>query len=173
MGRTNKVTSGVFSELVGNSKKISSYDEFINNQISDEVIDELKNSYLHSQDLDKEYVKYTEEYKSLINKTKTTFFKLSKLEEVLLQMRSLIGLNNDNIKLSVVREYIYARTPFYRSDKDAKDIRIINGLTEFYGDDMDNLIGNKEFMSKAKDKLSDAMVTEIRNNINEYKKISK
>ena len=157
MGRTNKVTSGVFVELVGNSKQISAYDEFINSKVSNSS-EELK--------------KYTEEYKSLITKTKTVVDKLAKLEEIILQMRSRDSLEISDIKLSIVREYIYARVPFYRRDKGAKDIRVINGLTEFYGDDINKLLRDSMFMENAKEKLLMAINSEIEDNKIEYKKIS-
>ena len=79
--------------------------------------------------------------------------------------------NIDNVKLSLVREYIYARSTFYRNDKESKDIRIIVDKSEFHGTDLHKLVGDKEFMSTAKTKLKRAMEMESDDNIREYKKI--
>ena len=73
------------------------------------------------------------------------------------------------IKLSLVREYLYARYPFYRKGMTTKDIRVIVDKSEFWGENLDILIKNKEFMSKAIEKLQRAMDVEIDNNLHEYK----
>ena len=144
MARTNKLTSGVFVNLVRTSREISAYDEFINNKF---------------RFTSEECVKYLEKYESLIDKRKEDLKLLADLEEIIMQLRTRDNI--EDIKLSVVREYIYARCPFYRRDKDSKDIRVIVGLTEFYGEDMKKLLGNKEFMAKAKEKLVSAIDDEI------------
>ena len=106
----------------------------------------------------------------MITENKTVFDKLAALEEIIMQLRSRDNICED-FKLSIVREYIYARTPFFRRDKGTKDIRVIVGLTEFYGDNTQNLMGNDEFVGKATSKLTDAMNQEISANISQYKKI--
>mgnify|MGYP000365448812 FL=1 len=156
MGRVNKLTDGVFTGIVGNASEVSSYDRFIN----------LKEDYATS----KESNEFLKEYQTVITENKTVFDKLASLEEIIMQLRSRDNVCED-FKLSIVREYIYARTPFYRRDKGTKDIRVIVGLTEFYGEDTRNLMGNKEFVSKAASKLTDAMDVEISANISQYKKI--
>mgnify|MGYP000126382166 FL=1 len=156
MGRVNKLTDGVFTGIVGNASEVSSYDRFIN----------LKEDYATS----KESNEFLKEYQTVITENKTVFDKLASLEEIIMQLRSRDNVCED-FKLSIVREYIYARTPFFRRDKGTKDIRVIVGLTEFYGEDTRNLMGNKEFVSKAASKLTDAMDVEISANISQYKKI--
>jgi len=126
----------------------------------------LKEDYATS----KESNEFLKEYQTVITENKTVFDKLASLEEIIMQLRSRDNVCED-FKLSIVREYIYARTPFYRRDKGTKDIRVIVGLTEFYGEDTRNLMGNKEFVSKAASKLTDAMDVEISANISQYKKI--
>ena len=75
-----------------------------------------------------------------------------------------------DIKLTQVREYIYARTPFYRKDKKSKDVRVIVDKIEFHPEeDLEILSGNKEFMIKAKMKLAQAMDLEIEENIRVFK----
>jgi hypothetical protein len=52
-----------------------------------------------------------------------------------------------------------------------KDIRVIVDKSEFWGQDLNVLIKNKDFMSKAKEKLVSAMNEIIDSNLHEYKKM--
>jgi hypothetical protein len=156
MGRVNKLTDGVFTGIVGNASEVSTYDRFINLQ------GDLTNS--------KESNEFLREYQTVITENKVAFDRLSSLEEIIMQLRSRDSIGDD-FKLSIVREYIYARTPFFRRDKGTKDIRVIVGLTEFYGEDTRKLMGNDEFVQRATTKLIDAMNQEISINISQYKKI--
>ena len=152
MGRVNKTIEGVFTNIVGTSSEISTYNQFINQGEDLNISKEL-------QDLTDTYVK-------LVNEHKNTFEQLASLEEIIMQMR--IKENLDDIKLSLVREYIYARTPFYRKDKKAKDVRVIVDKIEFHpevGTNIEILIGNEDFMARAKEKLTSAMDSEIKENI--------
>lgn len=156
MGRVNKTIDGVFIDLIGDETQISSYDKFIN--YGKEI--KSKNSDLLS---------LTKEYKNIIGKNKGTINKLAKLEEVIMQLRCIEDLSE--IKLSLVRDYLYARTPFYRLGKANKDIRIIVDRHEFWSTDLNELGTNKEFMSKANEKLTAAMLSELQENISEYRKL--
>jgi hypothetical protein len=111
-----------------------------------------------------ELSKWSKKYRDHINKNKVRFQNLAKLEEVIMQLRSKETLL-ENIKLSLVREYIYARALFYREGKGTKDIRVIVDKTDIYGDDLNGLLKNKEFMSKAVNKLQVAMDKEIAENV--------
>lgn len=152
MGRVNKETEGVFTDIVGTTSELSSYDVF------------LRNENVTQSKLLKEYV---EKYKKMIDKNRVTFDNLSKLEEIIMQLRSRERISD--IKLSLVRQYIYARCSFFRREKTAKDIRVIVDNVEFWEENMDNLLKNDTFMEKAKNKLIKAMDIEIENNIEEYK----
>ena len=157
MGRVNKLTEGVFTELVGTSTQISKYDEFINN-IGNKPSKDLKT--------------LKTSYTGMITNLKNTFSKLALLEETILQIRSrdeIMTGSADGIKLSLVREYLYARYPFYRKGMTTKDIRVIVDKSEFWGEDTNILIKNKEFMTKAKEKLVTAMNDLIDENLSEYK----
>jgi|LakMenE18May11ns_1017448.scaffolds.fasta_scaffold9958550_20 hypothetical protein len=153
MGRVNKTIEGVFTNIVGTSSEISTYNQFINQGEDLNISKEL-------QDLTDTYVK-------LVNESKNTFEQLASLEEIIMQMR--IKENLDDIKLSLVREYIYARTPFYRKDKKAKDVRVIVNKVEFHpevdSEGIEILFGNEEFMARAKEKLVQSMDSEIKENI--------
>ena len=154
MGRVNKLTDGVFVDIVGTAKEINLYTEFLNNIDS-------KSKNLKS---------LRKEYDALTGQNKNLFEKLAKLEEVILQIRAkeLIMSGPSEVKLSLVREYLYARYPFYRKGMLTKDIRVIVDKSEFWGDNLNVLLKNKEFMSKATDKLSKAMDEEINGNLHEY-----
>ncbi len=155
MGRVNKTIEGVFTNIVGTSTEISSYNQFINH--------DKGNSSSELTDL-------TEMYKKMVNKHKATFEQLASLEEIIMQMRIREDLSD--IKLSLVREYIYARTPFYRKDKKAKDVRVIVDKVEFQPQvtaGVEILLGNKEFMAKATEKLGQAMDNEIQENLRVWK----
>jgi hypothetical protein len=149
MPRENKLTEGVFTGIVGTRERISSYDLFLETMTK-------KNS--------PELAKWSKKYRDHINKNKVRFQNLAKLEEVIMQLRSKETLL-ENIKLSLVREYIYARALFYREGKGTKDIRVIVDKTDIYGDDLNGLLKNKEFMSKAVNKLQVAMDKEIAENV--------
>jgi hypothetical protein len=154
MGRVNKLTDGVFVDIVGTAKEINLYTEFLNNIDS-------KSKNLKS---------LRKEYDALTGQNKNLFEKLAKLEEVIMQIRAkeLIMTGPSEVKLSLVREYLYARYPFYRKGMLTKDIRVIVDKSEFWGDNLNVLLKNKEFMSKATDKLSKAMDEEINSNLHEY-----
>lgn len=86
--------------------------------------------------------------------------RLAKIEEVILQKRCMKE-DNLKIKLSILREYVYARTPFFRRDKSTKDIRVLLSRTDLiYGDripTLEELYNDPDFMTKAKIKLIEAM----------------
>jgi len=158
MGRENRLTGGVFTEIVGTQERISSYDRFLNVDID--------LSIPHTDEL----VKYCNQYKNSIRMMKTNFEMLAKLEEIIMQLRSK-ETAGDDIKLSLVREYIYARALFYREGKGTKDIRIIVGKTDIYGTEVTNLTGDESFMELAKEKLLRVMDLEIQENIKVLKNI--
>lgn len=155
MGRVNKATEGVFVDIVGDKKTISSYDLFLQNEGA----------------ITKQMKPFVDQYKSIIAKTKVEMEKLALLEEIIMQLRSKENL--DDIKFSLVREYIYARCPFYRRNKTAKEIRVIVDNIEFWEKYIDNLNDNKDIMNKAKTKLVKAMEKEIAENISIFKALYK
>jgi hypothetical protein len=154
MGRFNATIDGVFTDLV-EVGQIPSYEKFVN------YGNDLKPS--------KELKKFTTEYKNLTKVFGPTVEKLATLEEIIMQMRS--KENIEDLKLSLVREYVYARSPFFRRGKSSKDIRVIVDKCEFWEfNNVDDLLNNKDFMDKAIIKLTKAMDSEIKNNIHEFHK---
>jgi glutamyl-tRNA reductase len=155
MGRFNATIDGVFTDLV-EVGQVPSYEKFIN------YGNDIKPS--------RELKKITTEYKNLTKMFGPTVEKLATMEEIIMQMRS--KENIDEIRLSIVRDYLYARCSFYRRGKLSKDIRVIVDKAEFWEDKtVDELLLNKEFMEKATSKLTKAMDGEIKNNIHEYTKM--
>lgn len=155
MGRFNATIDGVFTDLV-EVGQIPSYDKFIN------YGNDIKPS--------KELKRITTEYKNLTKMFGPTIEKLATMEEIIMQLRS--KENIDEIKLSIVRDYLYARCSFYRRGKLSKDIRVIVDKSEFWEEKtVEELLLNKDFMDKATSKLTKAMEGEIQNSIHEYTKI--
>jgi hypothetical protein len=138
--KTNKLTEGVFSKIVGTPKEISTYDRFINLDIDADL------------NVSKDSTHYLNLYRTLINEYKTKFEKLARLEELIMTIRA--KENIQDIKLSLVREYIYARAVCFRDDTQNQDIRVIVGYTEFDGTDLDALYSNEVFMENAKAKIA-------------------
>lgn len=154
MGRFNQTIDGVFTDLV-EVGQIPSYDKFVN------YGNDIKPS--------KELKKFTTEYKNLVKVFGPTVEKLATLEEIIMQMRAKETI--EDVKLSLVRDYLYARCSFFRRGKLSKDIRVIVDKAEFWDvKNIEDLTNNKDFMDKAVSKLTKAMETEIKNNIYEYNK---
>jgi hypothetical protein len=150
MGRVNKTIGGVFVDIVGSASRISKYDEFINSGKN------LKSS--------KSLKAITADYKKLIDAQKDQYRVLADLEQLILQKRVRENLNPKDIKLSVLREYIYARVSFYRTNTSTKDIRVLVGFSDMYGKTLKDIAKNKIFQQDATIKLQDAMDFEIAEN---------
>jgi hypothetical protein len=150
MGRVNKTIGGVFVDIVGSASRISKYDEFINSGKN------LKSS--------KSLKAITAHYKKLIDAQKDQYRVLADLEQLILQKRVRENLNPKDIKLSVLREYIYARVSFYRTNTSTKDIRVLVGFSDMYGKTLKDIAKNKIFQQDATIKLQDAMDFEIAEN---------
>jgi hypothetical protein len=147
MGRVNETIDGVFVNIVGTKTKVGDYHTFVNAGAK--------------TGCSKELTKYTKEYSKMVDKHLETFKKFADLEQIIMQMR--VRENVKNIKLTLLRDYIYARVTFYRTHTFTKDIRIIAGTTDIYGEDLKKLYKNKTFMAIAKSKLEAAMDVEIAN----------
>ena len=106
----------------------------------------------------------TDYYETVYKNICTKVDQLASIEEGILQRRCLID-KPLKIKLSFMREYVYARCPFYRRNKGTKDIRVLVSRIDLIDPtnpkpSLNVLYLNTEFMDKAKDKLIQAM-TEI------------
>jgi hypothetical protein len=148
MPRNNKTINRVFTEIVPNK----AYDQFL--RVDQEL--GIHESEILS-DMKAEYVMTL----AGIRKTLKT---LSKIEEVILQIRSKEMIESE-LRLSLSRNYIYARSLFYRIGKEINDIRVIVGKTEDYGEDIDSLLSLPGFRDLCKTKLSEAMDKIINENV--------
>jgi hypothetical protein len=101
-----------------------------------------------------------DEYDRKLKFVLPTLKKMVDIEEKILQYRIMENLKVEDIKLNLVRQYIYARTHFYRIGNRAKDIRIIVGTTDVYGP-FETIINDPKFLGKVKDDLSSAMLKVI------------
>lgn len=157
MGRYNKTIDGVFVGIVGTDVQINSIDKFINHG---------KNI----KDPSKELSMYTKKYQTYMKTFSPEIDKVAKLEEIIMQLRSKDQISG--IKLSQIREYLYARCSFYRMGKLTKDIRVVVDKSEFWDNrSVDDLVNDPSFMMKAVIKLTKSMDTEIDENIRVYKQM--
>jgi hypothetical protein len=91
------------------------------------------------------------------------------LEELIMLHRAKNNIRD--IKISLVREYIYVRMNCYRPTIAAKDVRVIVGTIPQYGDNVDALFANADFMRKAKQKIEfqiDEMIQLKQNELNQF-----
>jgi hypothetical protein len=152
MPRNNKVTGRVFAEIVETSRQKGAYDEFL-------AIDQ-KNGFQESEILKR----IKEDYRILVHDIEVNIKVLASLEEIITQIRAKEAINSE-LRLSLSRNYIYARTSFYRKDNKINDIRVVVGKVDEYGDEIDELLQDTNFRILCKEKLIEAMDKEININI--------
>jgi len=152
MPRTNKITERVFADLSETRNRKSaperflSLDEEMGLQVTPSLI-ALKNKY-----------------KSLSSEFTDNLPDLASIEEIIIQMRCKQVINSE-LRLSLSRNYIYARSLFYRKGNQINDIRVIVGFTEDFGDNITELINDQIFRDVATSKLLGAMEKEIEKNM--------
>jgi len=155
MPRTNKVTERVFTDI---SK--TSIDDFLH---IDEEMD-LQVSAIHAS-MKKAYNALSKEAEFI-----EVLENLAGVEEIIVQLRCKQVINSE-LRLSLSRNYIYARSTFYRRGKEINDIRVVVGLTNDFGSDIESLINNTFFRVMATRKLEEAMDKEIEKNLHSLTKI--
>lgn len=142
---TNKIINLVFSDII-NKQKIG---KFLN--VDDELDVKPPSSLL---DL----------YQKTLHGIYDEILFLADLEEIITQYRAYDYIPND-FNLSVTNGFIYAKIPFYRKSNKIKDIRIIVGRTEEFGDDLNDLYDNQNFIDTLKDKAKSKIYDIISQNI--------
>ena len=95
---------------------------------------------------------------------------MSCLEEIIIQIRCKEVIESElrlslNLNKKKDMSYIYARTLFYRRNKQINDIRVCIGSSEQYGDDLVLLLSDVEFRQICQVKLLEVMDKEIEANI--------
>ena len=153
MPHTKKVTEKVFAEIAETPKKNAKYTTFLD-------IDKIM-GIDESPDL----MDFKEMYYELVNDNKDTISSLAALEELIIQIRCKEVVDSELI-VYLSRNYIYARTTFYRRTAKINDIRVLIGKSE----DFDKLRwgtkirGNENFRKLCILKLTQAMDKEIESN---------
>lgn len=143
MGRVNKFTSGVFTDIVGDQKETPAYLQFLGIQ------DLLKKP-------SEELTKYMETYRFTVTHHKNILENLARLEDVIMQIRTRDNLTAEEIRFNVVRQYIYARIPLHRKDNETKDIRVIVGKVNDYHKHIKKYLAGK-FTLSTFDKLEETV----------------
>jgi hypothetical protein len=160
MPRTNKVTEKVFAEIAETPKKKGEYSSFLE-------IDKIM-GLPESETL----VSLKKEYEELTSENRGTISTLASLEEIIIQIRCKEVINSE-LRLSLSRNYIYARSTFYRRGNKINDIRVVVGTVEEYGDKLAKLIKDESFRLLCQTHLVTAMNKEINANIANLKTIVK
>lgn len=158
MPRLQKVTEKVFAEIAETPQKKGAYTTFLD-------IDDVLGIPEEGRLTDMKTL-----YSDLVATAKKTVSTLAMIEEVVIQIRCKSVIDQE-LRLSLSRNYIYARSIFYRRGNQINDIRIVMGTTESYGDDLGELIEDFGFRGVCIAKLGKAMEKEIKNNINQLKTV--
>ena len=158
-----KLNNGVFSKIVGNSEVRPQWEQFINDSGGTDLYPEIG------------LAKLTDHYREVVHDIKVDVQKLADLETIILQGRALSNMIG-NVKLYTVKDkYIYARVPFYRTDNDINELRVLIDPIDLHFPngtvDPQILFGNKEFMDKVYYKLKSSMLETIADNVDNFKKI--
>jgi len=154
MPKNNKVTKRVFAKIAETNGRKGAYDSFLG-------ID--KEMGLPETDL---LISMKERYSEIAKDCVDDVKILAALEEIIIQMRAKNVIDSE-LRLSLSRDYIYARTLFYRKDNKINDIRVVVGKVDQYGDDLDKLINDQIFRTICWAALTKVMDKEIEANINQ------
>ena len=160
MPRLQKVTGKVFAEIAETSQKKGAYTTFLD-------IDKVLNL-----EEDNQLSGLKGMYKEIIAEQKEVISTLAAIEEVVIQIRCKRVISQE-LRLSLSRNYIYARSVFYRRGNQINDIRVVVGTTEEYGDNLKELIKIDTFRDVCILDLTVAMEKEIDKNIVELKTLTK
>ena len=152
MPRTNKITERVFADLTETREQKGAPERFLN--LDQELGLQVSPSLLA----------YKKRYENLADEFTDDLNDLALIEEIIIQMRSKQVIKSE-IRLSLSRNNIYARSLFYRRGNQINDIRVVVGKTEELGDDFNELCirltDDPEFLEMCVSKLEKAMDLEI------------
>jgi hypothetical protein len=139
MARVNVQTKGVFVKLFGKEATTPPFVEFMTSNNPEKPSNQLK--------------AYLKMYKEFVRVHSASLKRMAIIEELIMQLRS--KENMQDIKLALVRGYIYARCSIYRNDKPAKDVRVIIDSKENWKKfSLKKLIENEEFMALTYERLA-------------------
>jgi hypothetical protein len=94
------------------------------------------------------------------------------MEEIIIQMRCKEVIDSE-LRLSLSRNYIYARSLFYRRGNKINDIRVVVGRVEDHGTDLDALMKDQVFRDVCTSTLLGHMDREIEANKINLKTLTK
>lgn len=157
MSRYNPIIERIFSTIVDENPNRGTIQSFLN--IEDNL--NLPKTQMVEN--------FKEMYHNVINGCMEDLYLLSKLEEIIIQTRCKSIIQSE-MKLSLSRNYIYARSTFYRKGKEMNDIRVMVGKTDNWGDDLNALMANKQFRILCHTMLIDTMDREIESNVKQLNK---
>jgi len=160
MPRLQKVTEKVFAEIAETPQKKGAYTTFL--EIDDVLGIPEEGRLTEMKTL----------YSDLVATAKKTVSTLAMIEEVVIQIRCKSVIDQE-LRLSLSRNYIYARSIFYRRGNQINDIRIVVGTTDTFKETLDELIEDFGFRGICIAKLERAMEKEIKTNINNLKTITR
>jgi hypothetical protein len=178
MGRNNKTLQGAFTSIIGNSSERSAIEQFITRHAASDLPGEysLAKSLPGTEaDLPGEYplAKYLNQYKLLAAENSVAIDAMAQLETIIMQLKARIDMQDITIYFNR-QKYIYARCPFYRSDREVKEIRVcVEPIAYYFSDgptqeNLGKLMVHDEFMKKVYDKVAEAMDQEIKNSVKIY-----
>ena len=160
MPKLQKVTEKVFAEIAETSQKKGAYTTFLD-------IDKILN--LPEDDQLKDF---KDLYREIVTDHTDIISTLAAIEEIIIQIRCKSMIDSE-LRLSLSRNYIYARSIFYRRGAKINDIRVVIGTTDSFGDNLGDLAYDNGFCALCKVRLIQAMEKEIKNNIVELKTLTK
>ena len=181
MGRNNKTLQGAFTSILGNSSERSSIEQFITRHTGSDLPGEYslaKSLPAAEAVIPGEYplAKYLNHYKLLTAEYSVGVDIMGQLETIIMQLKARIDMQDIVIYFNR-KKYIYARCPFYRSDKEVKEIRVCIEPIAYYFDDgptqenLAKLMVHDDFMKKVYYKLRTTMLTTIIENVDNFTKI--
>ena len=153
--KPSEINQGVFVELKATHKRKSAIQTFVDKE--------------HFMNSSQESRLLLEEYTDTVIAMQRELKLASLLEELIMLHRAKNNITD--IKIYLVREYIYVRMNCYRPYNETKDLRVIVGTIYQYSDNVESLFLNEEFMDKAKKKLKshiDEMIESKRNELNQF-----
>lgn len=153
--KPSEITQGVFVELKATHKRKSAIQTFVDKE--------------HFMNSSQESRLLLEEYSETVIAMQRELKLVSLLEELIMLHRAKNNIKN--LKISFVREYIYVRVHCYRPDNETNDLRVIMGTIYQYGDNVEALFANSDFMKMAYEKIEsqiEEMIQKKRNELNKY-----
>ena len=158
MPRTNRITGRVFADLSKTPTQLGASERFLNldDEMGLQVSESLSAMKAKYESLSKE-----SDFVDVLDN-------LASIEEIIIQMRCKKVVESE-IRLSLSRNYIYARSLFYRRGNEINDIRVIVGKTDELGNDFNainmRLLEDKDFLVLCTSKIREAMDKEIEKNV--------